>query len=846
MVRAALKHWSMRLLAPDRVVQQTYEAFKELLDFNGRSHELMADLEALYYEHKPEDFARIRSQYRRFAAAVSGMITSLEQMQPGMAGPLREYYSKYDFYITLLLAPPEQFLIPPFVLDHDTPVDPGLAGNKSYNLTALQHGLEIRVPEGFTISATTYDLLVAHNQLRPAIDLLLAGLDLNTPASLDQISQALMTLVQNMEIPSHITEAILAEYDALANNEWSSFFTVAVRSSALHEDGEHSFAGQYHSVLGVDRAGLLAAYLEVCASKYSPQALLYRIHAGISDEDAAMAVMVQRMIDGVTSGVVYTRNPVAAGSGELLVHAVPGLGLALVGGEAVPDTFCFAAGSLTPVEETAATYKHSGTDEKNKGGRGAPARCTSSHSSSLHRDQAVHIARISREIEQFFGVPQDIEWAINGEDNLYILQARPLAVEDNREIEESQMVEIPDISPLLVHARIASKGVAHGIVQHLQPGGEIDTAEQTILVTRHIPPSLARYIPKLAAVVCEQGSVTGHFATVCREFQVALLVEAQGALTVLNEGTEVTVDGFRGCVYPGRVDQLLTGLEEKKDLPDSAYRRKLRSMLDHITPLHLLDPASPEFRAQSCRSLHDIIRFSHEKAVQIMFGLGSMAGSASSRCRKLTTDIPLDIYLLDVGGAFHQEGSEEITPRELHSEPFLALWKGLSHPRVDWDNHLHFDWKGFSDAALSGGISVGVTKEYASYAIVSPDYLNLNMRFGFHFALLDCLCGSVSRANYCQLRFAGGGGDYQGKVIRIVLLQRILEQLDFEVRVRGDLLDARIQALAAPRLMSVLTQVGYLLGKTKLLDMSMQIEDIAPFVQDFFAEIGDTADHEKH
>ncbi|NLX19413.1 MAG: hypothetical protein GXY53_09080 [Desulfobulbus sp.] len=836
----------MRLLAPDRVVQQTYEAFKELLDFDGKSHELMADLEALYYENKPEDFARIRSRYRQFAAAVSGMITSLDRMQPGLAGPLREYYSKYDFYVTLLLAPPEQFLIPHFVLGHDGPVDAKLTGNKCHNLVALQHGLGIRIPEGFTISATTYDLLVAHNKLRPAIDLLLTGLDLDSPANLNRISHALMTLVQNMEIPNHISEAVLAEYDVLADNEWGSPLTVAVRSSALHEDGEHSFAGQYHSVLGVDRTGLLGAYLEVCASKYSPEALLYRIHAGISDEDAAMAVVVQRMIDGVTSGVVYTRDPIATERGELLVHAVSGLGLALVSGETVPDTYCFAAGSLTPTEDPEAVRKHCQPDEKGESDKGASLHCRSGGASSLRRDQAVRIAQVSRDIEHFFGVPQDIEWAIDGEDNLYILQARPLAVMEDQEKEEHPAVELPDITPVLTDARIASKGIAHGIVQHFQPGSEVEIMEQAILVTRHIPPSLARYIPRLAAVVCEQGSVTGHFATVCREFGVVLLVEAQGALSVLDERMEVTVDGTRGCVYPGMVAGLRTDLEKKKDLPDSSYRRKLRSMLDYIAPLHLLDPSSPEFRAQSCRSLHDIIRFSHEKAVQIMFGLGSMAGNTSARCRKLLTDVPLDIYLLDVGGAFDQEGREDIAPHELHSEPFVALWKGLSHPRVDWHNHMHFDWKGFSDTALSGGISVGVTKEYASYAIVSPDYLNLNMRFGFHFTLLDCLCGEVDRANYCQLRFAGGGGDYEGKVIRIVLLQRILEQLDFEVRVRGDLLDARVQTLAAPELLAVLTQVGYLLGKTKLLDMSMQTEDIEPFVQDFFNEMTNFLNQKKN
>jgi pyruvate,water dikinase len=284
------------------------------------------------------------------------------------------------------------------------------------------------------------------------------------------------------------------------------------------------------------------------------------------------------------------------------------------------------------------------------------------------------------------------------------------------------------------------------------------------------------------------------------------------------------------------VSEILVGAEEKAADRESSYRRTLRSMLDYITPLHLLDPSAPEFRPQSCRSLHDIIRYCHEKAVQIMFGLGGISGNTATHCRKLATDLPLDIYLLDVGGAFAGNQSDAISPQTLHAAPFLALWQGLSHPGVDWHNHLHFDWKGFSDMTMSGGVSLGVSKEFASYAVVSPDYLNLNMRFGFHFALLDCLCGAASRANYCQLRFAGGGGDYQGKVVRITLLQRILERLDFEVRIRGDLLDARLMGLPAMALTVVLIQVGRLLGVTKLLDMTLRTEDVDSFVEQFFQE----------
>jgi len=117
------------------------------------------------------------------------------------------------------------------------------------------------------------------------------------------------------------------------------------------------------------------------------------------------------------------------------------------------------------------------------------------------------------------------------------------------------------------------------------------------------------------------------------------------------------------------------------------------------------------------------------------------------------------------------------------------------------------------------------------------------MRFGFHFTLVDCLCGAEARANYCQVRFAGGGGDYQGRSTRIILLDRIFRRLGFEVNIRGDLLDARVSGYSADQLCVLLAEVGRLLGMTKLLDMVLQAEDIDHYTEQFFKGAGRFASH---
>ncbi|MDR2550467.1 MAG: hypothetical protein LBD10_09755 [Desulfobulbus sp.] len=832
-VRALFKHWSLRFWAPDRVVRHTYEAFKILLGLDGRCHELMAEFEAVYHENRYEDLARTRGRYRLFGEVVAGMVAALERMHPGRSDLLRAYCNKYDFYARLLLAPPEEFLIPPFVFNHQQPLDPRLAGNKAVQLLRSKQEAQAPIPEGFTIATTTFSLLVAHNRLRPAIDLLLAGIDPEDDTSLQTASQALMTLVRQLEIPDRIKTAILDEYDRLATTIPSGPPLVAVRSSALLEDGVHSFAGQYRSVLGVRRDGLLAAYREVVASKYTPEALLYRIRAGVGDEEAAMAVLVTAMVDGAASGVVYTRNP--AGGEALLLHAVHGLGLPLVGGETVPAVLMYPPESDLAAEQTPGKQRHQLILTDN---RVSEVALTGEQAARLplNPEQGTELVRLSRQLEHLFGGPQDIEWTLTAAGRLYLLQVRPLHLEKAVPVRPSSSAPAIGCSPLLAGARRAAGFAAHGTVRHFSAASTEPPPANTVLVTRHLPPTLARHLPNLAAVVCEQGAITGHFATVCREFGIVLLVEATGALAALPQGMEVTVDGTTAAVYPGRIESLLADGTRQPPV-DSAFRRKLCALLKYITPLHLLDPSDPEFRPQACRSLHDVIRFAHETAMRTMFGLGDLSGGALNRCRQLASPVPLDVFLLDVGGGFADAGAETIALESVRSTPFLALWQGLAHPEIEWNRHPHFDWQEFGDMTLSGGIVAKTDKHFASYAVVGADYVNLNLRFGYHFTQIDCLCGDHSQTNYCRLRFAGGGGAEQGRRARIELIRQVLERLGFAVTVKSLLLDAFLPGCPSVELRLQLKDLGRLLGLTKQLDLSLREEEIERHIDAFFQGI---------
>jgi len=321
---------------------------------------------------------------------------------------------------------------------------------------------------------------------------------------------------------------------------------------------------------------------------------------------------------------------------------------------------------------------------------------------------------------------------------------------------------------------------------------------------------------------------------VCREFGIPLLIGVPDALDMLRSGQIVTVDADNQRVYAGADKELLQ--EQGQALQDNLpYFRKLRAIMDFITPLHLVDTEGKDFRPENCRSLHDIIRYTHEQAVRTMFSLGEKTGGKSKK--QLQAEIPLKVHLLDVGGGLcgTAEHNNQVTLDDICCQPFLSLWKGLSHPGVDWQSHSHFDWKRSDEIALAGGFTWGNSSELGSYAIMGRDYLNFNIRFGYHFTLVDTLCGKDARTNFCLLRFAGGGGAYSGRFLRLEFLDIVLQRLGFEVAVKADLLDARLGEIGEQELCDVLDLLGRMLGAVKLLDLVLrQEEDVAKYVDLFF------------
>ncbi len=814
LLNTLFKHWSYQLFAPGTIIREKYEAFKLLLQYDGRCHEQMAEFQGLVHGNQQEDLSRVRKRFTLFSEQVAGMIDCLNTMAPGSYVSLKEYHRKFDFYGSFLLTAPAVDSTPPFVLaiDEITPAHTNI-GNKAVNLAILQNELAIPVPNGFAVTANAFHYLIDYNNLRHTIDELLAELHIDSSHSLNWISNQLQKLIQTARIPPVIEQDMAAAYKGLELSAGKQVFS-AVRSSAISEDGDCSFAGQYATLLGVARGELNRAYLSVLASKYSPEALFYRVCQGLGDEETAMSVLVLEMVDAVSSGVLYTRPPVQSAhtNSTLHLHVSRGLGEALVGGTMVPDQYIMARGKeLKLLEMPDSTPIITST-------------------------QALEIGKWGMAIENYFHTPQDIEWVIGKDQTLLFLQARPLHISAAPSLAKNKTTCEEHIV-LLENCEGAAGGKATGRVFHFdtQQGMKLDDIPHgAVLVCRNTPPAFVQVINRLAAVIAEKGSRASHFATVAREFGVPFLAGTEEKAKKLINGSQVTVDGDQGKVFQGKINGLSCNTE--RIAGENQYYRTLRQVLKFITPLELTDPAAENFRPEGCRSMHDLIRFCHEKALQAMF---SAARPGTGRgAMKLIANLPMDVFLFNVGNGFTSEidtAVSEIPLENITSTPFSALWQGLSHPDVQWKKKA-FDWDAFDRIELAGGVAPGKDSfDFASYAIIGADYLHFNIRFGYHFTIVDALCGENSADNYCMMRFAGGGGDFDRRSLRMDFITQILEQLEFVVEKKGDMLEARLAALECETLRDKLDMLGRLLGATKLMDMVLRDEDMVhQYVQDFF------------
>lgn len=790
------KHWTYQVFAPGTLLRRKYEAFKSLLKNDAIALERIADLEELFYGQTLADRARANQLASELSAAVKTMAGQLVEMNPTRYMDLPDYFRKIDFYVRMAMELDQPEVGPPYILSlEDAAPLPKLAGGKGANLGRAKVEGGVPVPPGFVVTANAFNYFIDYNGLSEEIEDRLRQMVVGDRDLLARLTGEMQELIMAADVPEEIARSIRFAVSEIIEGD----DLIAVRSSALAEDGEISFAGQYASELNVEPNEVLEAYKRVLAGKYCPRAVSYRISNGLTDSDTAMAVLVVPMVEADNAGVVYSLDPDCSGADAIGVYGVHGLGEGLVDGSVSPGRAVLTRSDPPMLDK----------------------QCTPDRGGLPSEETLVKLGQMALQLEKALGGPQDIEWAEDVTGELFVLQTRPLQQERDEAAEPHEPVNAVPIAKGLERA---SAGAGCGEVYYAPTGEELALIpDGAVVVTPSLKPALLTFVGKMSGVIAATGSRASHFASVAREAGVPVLV---GELeNPLEPGQVVTVDGSGGMVFEGCVEAILTRAREGKAIPQRVVDQYAK-VVPLTVKLNLTDPQAEEFTPEGCKSMHDVVRFCHEKSVGEMFSLVDRKGRGMGAAKRLKTNLPLVMYLLDLGDGFFGSGGDDkvVTPQDIKSRPMWALWYGLSDSRVQWPNTLtHMDWEEFDK--MAGGIFSFDSKLLASYGLVSEDYLHLMIRFGYHFSVVDSICCPDSGANYINFRFKGGGAGFDQRLLRLKFINDVLERYGFETETRGDMLDAKSARLGENETRRLLVRLGYLLAVTRLMDMRMDSEE---------------------
>jgi len=810
-----------------------YHHFKLLLNANNKALEMMTEMESALHGNRPFGMSFIRATCTAISANVFQIVKNLNELAPGSYDQLYDRFKEIQGEISRLLNAREQprgdrLIIPLREIDRHMADQ---VGGKMANVGEVGNRIGLPVPPGFTITALAYHRLMEHNKLQVEIDRRIQATVAERMDELFRLSADIQQLIIRSEVPEDLQKAILGAY-AEVERELGPGVRVSLRSSALGEDmAGTSFAGQYRSELNVSAEHILHAYKGIVASKYSLQAMTYRLNRGIPDEYVSMSVGCMAMIHAAAGGVMYSSNPMDIRDTSIIINSVWGLPKSVVDGSVTPDLITVSRDEPLKVidkqirvkDRKFVCYPDEGVCRMDLTGENSAL-------PSITDEQAVELGRMAIRLEDYYGSPQDIEWAIDIDGSIFVLQCRPLQQMESHRPAPAQSDQTPaDDSVILQGGVTASPGIACGPVYVVRKDMDaLRFPEGGVLVTSQSLPRWASMLNKAAAVITEQGSVAGHLANVAREFEVPALFSIPEAADKLKQGELVTVDAEGRKVFRGRIESLLairSGVK-KNLMAGSPVYDLLENVAGHIVPLNLLDPDSTEFRPKNCKTFHDITRFCHEQSVQEVFSFGKEHHFSERSSKQLFCKVPMQFWLINLDDGFKGEaGKKFVLLENIASIPMLALWEGMT--AIPWGGPPPVDTRGFMSvlmqATTNPALDPSMKSDYAArnYFMISKNFCNLNSRFGFHFSSVEALVGERPSENYISFQFKGGAADYPRRVRRALFIRDILEDYGFRVEVKEDAAFARIEGHEEEYMKQRLVILGYLIIHTRQLDMIM-------------------------
>lgn len=472
--------------------------------------------------------------------------------------------------------------------------DINIVGGKGANLGEM-YNAGLPVPPAFIITAQAFAYFLRHHKLKEKIHELIKSIDINNTAELEAKAKEIQEVIIKVEMPPNLQREIKEAYknldieDSHEENTTSSGALgilkagrepcfVAVRSSATTEDlSSASFAGQQETFLNIKgNSELIEAVKRCFASLFTARAIYYREKQGFEHEKSLIAVVVQRMINSDKSGVIFTVNP-TTNENDIIIEAVWGLGEGIVSGAIKPDQYLLNKENLD--------LKSKSISQKNifltRTAAGKTIKQLLHESKQraqvLSELELKQLGNYSIKIEEHYNHPQDIEFALES-NNIYIVQTRPITT-------LAKKIEKKEIKgELILQGLAASPGIASGVVKIVRSLADLNKIQEgDVLVTEMTNPDMVVTMQRAAAIVTDEGGATAHAAIVSREMGIACVVGTKTATSMLEEGQTITVNGFTGKVYKGKVAatekveirpvvETKTEIKVITDLPDFAER----------------------------------------------------------------------------------------------------------------------------------------------------------------------------------------------------------------------------------------------------------------------------------
>jgi pyruvate,water dikinase len=816
-------------------IREKYLCFRDLLALNTECLEVIVNLqEDLQYIPPRRDV--VEGRVNAIFEKAHGIVAALDRLSGLPQEELYRALERQRYEVERHIAALQELANPRLAAwIYEIGVgDSAEVGGKAAALGEVKNKVGLPVPNGYVITTEAYRQFCGIPHWKTIRDLL-RDLDPNDLTAVRQVSNGISELILATRLPRAVEVAIADRARALEGLGHH----LAVRSSAVGEGPEgasRSHAGQFLTLLNVPAADITEAYKRVIAGRFSERAIAYRLSSGLLEVDTPLAVLVLPTIQARAAGIMYTRDPGNPRNQDLWITATRGLGVDIAGGKAPADLFIISRKGRRLVERQIVRKQEEIALRPDGGLERRPLAADAAEAPSLDEKTLKTLADYGISLEEHFKTAQDVEWAIDENGEIWILQTRPLGlVQASRSIAKAKA----KVEPLLQGGRTIFPGRVSGRAYVAANDDVIDqTPMGAILFLPRASAEIVRVFPRVSGLVAEWGNVAGHAAALLREFKIPSVFLMEGVLDKIQSGDTVSLDSVQAAVYPGAIwpwrQADSDDIFEQRPAPADPISR-------NILTLTLLDPAATNFRPSGCQSTHDVLRYCHERSVEAMFTVNDVAlEKVRHKAKTLKTTAPLNVTVLDIGGGLKLDGPDtlDVYPEQVVSAPFQAFWRGAAHPDVSWKREMP---AGLADLASIMAKSL-TPEEYPrplglqSYLLVAEEYMNLNARVAYHFTLVDASLTDSPSKNYIAFRFVGGGATRYRRNLRACFVEECLRQCGFLVDRRGDLVNAWLKRAPAARTYEALDILGRLTACTSQLDMYMANTEVMKwFVRQFLA-----------